>query len=54
MFLCKDGSREVWDVMDSSSDGMLWGDWCVVSGVIVDGWPGGVAIVLELGALGYM
>ena len=47
-------SREVWDVMDSSSDGMMCGDWCVDSGLIVDGLPEGVAIVLELGALGYI
>ena len=40
--------------MDSSSDGMMWGDWCFGSGVIVDGRPEGVAIVLELGALGYI
>ena len=54
MSLCKDGSREVWDVMDSSSDGMMWGYWCVGSGVIVDDLPEGVSIVLELGALGSM
>ena len=54
MSLFKYRSREVWDVMDSSSDGMMWGDWCVGSVVIVDGWPEGVAIVLELGALGYI
>ena len=49
--LCKDSSREVWGVMDSSSDGMVWGDLCVGSGLIVDGRPEVVAIVLELGAL---
>ena len=54
LLLCKDESREVWDVMDSSSDGMMWGDWCVGSGVIVDGTPEGVAIALELGDLGSM
>ena len=47
-------SREVWDVMDSSSDVMMWNDWCVGSGVFVDGRPEGVAIVLELGDLGSM
>ena len=52
--LCGDGGREVWDVMDSSSDGMIWGDCCVVSEVIVDSRPEGVAIVLELGVLGSM
>ena len=35
--ICKDAGMEVWDVMDSSSDGMMCGDWCVRSGVIVDG-----------------
>ena len=40
--------------MESSSDGMMWGDWYFGSGVIVDGWPEGVAIVLELGSLGSM
>ena len=43
-----------WDVMDSSSDGMMCGDWCVGSGVILDGLPEVVDIVLELGALGSM
>ena len=38
--------------MDSSYDGVMWGDWCVGSVVIVDGLPKGVAIVLELGYLG--
>ena len=52
--LCKDGSRELWNVMDSSSNGMMWGDWCVGSVVIVYVQPEGVAIVLELGASGYM
>ena len=40
--------------MDSSSDGMMWGDWGVGSGVIVDGRPEGVAITLELVDLGSM
>ena len=52
--LLKDGSREVWDDIDSSSDGMMWGDWVFGSGVIVDGRPEGVAVVLELVALGSM
>ena len=54
MSLCKDGSREVWDAMGSSSDGMMWGDWCFGSGVIVDGRPEGVAIVSEIETLGSM
>ena len=48
MSLFKDGSRKVWDEIDSSSDGMMWGDWGFGSGVIVDGRPEGIAIVLEL------
>ena len=52
--LFKDGSREVWDDIDSSSDGMMWGDWGFGSGVIVDGRPEDFAIVLELVALGSM
>ena len=32
--------------MDSSSYGVLWGDWGVGSGVIVDGSPEDVAIAL--------
>ena len=39
---------------ESSSDGMRCGDWCVDSGVIVDGLPEVASIVLELGALGSM
>ena len=54
MLLCKYGSEEDWDVMESSSDGMMWGDLCVGSVVIVDGRPEVVPIVLELGALGSM
>ena len=54
MSLCKDVSREFLDDIDSSSDGMMWGDWDFGSGVIVDGRPEGVAIVLELVALGSM
>ena len=40
--------------MDSSYDGMMWGDWGVGSGVIVDGRPEGVVIVVELVDLGSM
>ena len=40
--------------MDSSSDGMMCNDWCVGSGIIVDGLTEGVSIVLELGTLGSM
>ena len=54
MSLFKDGSREVWDDMDSSSDGMMWSDWYFGSGVIVDGRHEGVAIVMELVDLGSM
>ena len=50
----KEGGREVWDEIDSSSNGMIWGDWGVDSEVIVDGRPEGVAIVLELVDLVYM
>ena len=46
MLLFKDGSREVWDEIDSSSDGMMLGDWDFGSGLIVDGRPEGVSIVL--------
>ena len=46
--------RKVWDVKDSLYDGMMCGDLCVGSGVIVDGTPEGVAIALELGDLGSM
>ena len=41
-----EGCREFLDEMDPSSDGMMWGDWVVGSGVIVDGWPEGMAIAL--------
>ena len=34
--------------MDYSSDGMMWFDWVVDLGVIVDGWSEGVHISLEL------
>ena len=54
MSLFKDCSREVWDEIDSSSDGMMWGDWGFGSGLIVDGRPEGVDIVLELVDLGSM
>ena len=40
--------------MDSSSDRMMCGDWGFGSVVIVDGWPEGVAIAVELVDLGYM
>ena len=50
----KEGVREVFDEIDSSSDGMIWGDWGVGSVVMVDGRPEGVAIVLELVYLGCM
>ena len=40
--------------MDSSSDGMIWSDWGVGSGAIVDGRPEGVAVALELVYLGFM
>ena len=52
--LFKDGSGEGWDEIDSSSDGMMWGDWGFGSGVIVYGRPEGVAIVMELVDLGSM
>ena len=54
MSLFKDGSKEVWDEIDSSSDGIIWGDWGFCSGVIVDERPGVVDVVLELVALGSM
>ena len=50
----KEGGREVWDEIGYSSDGMLWVDWCDGSGLIVDGRPEGVAIVLELVDVGSM
>ena len=40
--------------MESSSDGMMWGDWGFGSGVIVDGRPEGVATAAELVYIGYM
>ena len=54
MSLYKDDSREFWDEIDSSSDRMMLGDWGFCSGVIVDGRTEGVAILLELVALGSM
>ena len=54
MSLFKDGSRGVWDEIDLSSDGVMWVDWGLGSGLIVDGRPEGVSIVLELVALGSM
>ena len=38
--------------MESSYDGMMWGDWGVGSGLIMDGRPEGVVIALELVDLG--
>ena len=38
--------------MDSIYYGMIWGDWGVGSGVIVDGRPEGVSMAVELGDLG--
>ena len=40
--------------MESSPDGMMWGDWGVDSGVIMDERPEGVAIAMELVDLGSM
>ena len=40
--------------MDSSSDGTMWGDWGISSGVIVDELPECVVIALELVYLGSM
>ena len=40
--------------MESSSDGMMWGDWGVGSGLIVDGRTEVVAIAVELVDIGYM
>ena len=40
--------------MESSSGGMMWVDWGVGSGVIVDGRPEGVAISVGLVDLGSM
>ena len=40
--------------MDSSSDGMVWGDWVFGSGLIVDGRPEGVAIPVDLVDIGYI
>ena len=51
MSLFEDGSREVWDDIDSLSDGMMWGDQGFGSGVILDVRPEVVAIVLVLVAL---
>ena len=50
----KEGGREVWDYIDSSYDGMIWGDLCVGLGVIVDGRPEGVSIVMKIIDLGFM
>ena len=40
--------------MDSSSDGMMWGDWGVGAGIIVDGRPEVVAVAVDLVDLGSM
>ena len=40
--------------MESSFDGMRWGDWAVESGVIVDGRPEGVSMAVELVDIGSM
>ena len=40
--------------MDSSSDGMIWGEWGVGLGLIVDGRTEGDAISLEPVDLGSM
>ena len=40
--------------MDSSSDGIMWGDWVFGSGVIVDGRPEGVSMDMELVDIGSM
>ena len=40
--------------MESSFDGMMWGDWGFGSGLIVDGRPEGMAIDVELVDLGSM
>ena len=42
----------VWEERDSSSDGMMCWDFSVWAGVIVDGHPEGVDIVVELVDLG--
>ena len=34
--------------MESSYDGIMWGDWGVGSGVIVNGRPEGVSMAVEL------
>ena len=40
--------------MESSFDGIMWGDWGFGSGLIVDGRPEGMAIDVELVDLGSM
>ena len=40
--------------MESSSDLIMWGYWGFGSGVIVDGRPEGVAMVVDLVYLGSM
>ena len=54
MSLLNNSSREVWDEIDSSSDGMMGCDLGFGSGVIVYERPEGVTIVFELVALGSM
>ena len=50
--ISREGVREAWEEMESSSYGMMWGYWGVGSGVIVNGRPEGVAIAVELLDLG--
>ena len=38
--------------MDSSSYGMMWGDWGVGSRVIVYWWPEGVSMAVDLVYIG--
>ena len=40
--------------MESLCHGIMWGYWCVGSGLIVDGQPEGVSIAVEFVDLGSM
>ena len=40
--------------MDSSSDRIMWGDWGIGSGVIMDGRREGVPVAVDLVYLGSM
>ena len=40
--------------MDSSSYGMMWGDWVIVAVVIIDRRSEGVAMAVELVGIGSM